>query len=56
MTRLVDQVRAPDGRVVGIRCASCGLVFANRATGDWRTSPAQQHADHTWQCPERAKP
>ena len=44
MTRLVDQVRARDGRVVATRCASCGVIFLNRPVGlSWRA-----HDDHTW--------
>jgi hypothetical protein len=48
MPRVVDAVKAPDGRWVGIRCAACGLVFINR--GDVNSL----HADHTWVCSERA--
>jgi uncharacterized C2H2 Zn-finger protein len=50
VTRLADQVRARDGRVVGTRCARCGLVIANRPAGtSWKV-----YDNHTWDCLARA--
>ena len=50
MTRLADQVRSRDGRVVGTRCPRCQVVYANRPRGSsWRA-----YDDHTWECLARA--
>lgn len=44
MSRLCDQVRARDGRVLALRCARCGALFINHPAGTaWRA-----HTDHTW--------
>ncbi len=47
MTALANMVRAPDGRVIGLRCPFCRVVFANQP------GAAMEHADHTWECPDR---